>query len=105
MISRVQQSAYHQSINNQTISFLSLKVSSPELSSKAKEIKKDFNGNEPSCDLQNDLPEHAASSKMFDEQAASETLLLLSSARESQVQRYIKQSSIEKFLNLCIYQS
>ena len=91
MISRVEHSAYHQSINNQTIYFLSLKVSSPELSSKAKEIKKDFNGNEPSCDLQNDLPEHAASSKMFDEQAASETLLLLSSARESQVQRYIKQ--------------
>ena len=72
-----------------TFILLSFKVSSPELFPKAKETEKDFNGNEPTCDLQKDLHEEAASSKMFDEQAASETLLLLSSARETQGQRYL----------------
>ena len=65
------------------------KSSPPDFSSKAKEKEKDFNGNEPTCDLQNDLHDQAAASKMFDEQAASETLLLLSSARESHCQRYL----------------
>ena len=58
----------------------------PIFPSKTEQMEKDFNGNESNCDLrnQNVLNDTSTSSKMFDEKAASETLLLLSSAMGSQ---------------------